>query len=219
MTTTALTKTELFSLAQTIATALGDGWQATDDGMASWYVDLIHEDGRRLMVKNKEGSRGSHTTILSAMPTVKGSKWAFDEKRKERTTRINVAIAKGGDAIARDIERRLLPDLSFLTDLANTMNAETDTYVSTMESMATELASALDGELRGTREGLNFDVHFYETGFGNGHLVPHVQDRGCRVELRNIPFDVALDICKIVRKARDKRRKALARTNGHAVTV
>ncbi|MFY1620071.1 hypothetical protein [Micromonospora sp. WMMD736] len=93
-------------LAATVARELGEGWQATHDEHTRWF-DLKGPDGEWLMI-NIDSHAPERVDIDSRLPREIHASGA--DTHGLRTPEISVALRRGAVTIAKEINRRLLPD-------------------------------------------------------------------------------------------------------------
>ena len=107
---------------------------------------------------------------------------------------ISVAPTKTAEAIARDIERRLLVDVETMTAAVRKMRADTDAHETAGKTNAERL-SALLGKLPPEKNGRpdgDKEVQFFCDRFGTGEGWGNIKCRGDKIEIVIRSIDINL---------------------------
>jgi len=137
---------DIKTITREIAAALGDGWKAAP----GWYEGPTVRDARLIGPEGEE----IHVTMPTWPPAMAGRlnlsasygadlrpHMPYNAKRAE----ITVSQAKSAAVIARDIERRLLPDLRNLLYTLRERKAQSDEYEAGRQTTLAAVLEALGG--------------------------------------------------------------------------
>lgn len=97
---------DLNALAQETAKHL-DGFSYQPDPHCPSNARLVHDDGRALRLHSGWKTRGSRVTVAGSYPVPDELR---DQVRGLENQEITVAVERGGQVLAREITRRLLPE-------------------------------------------------------------------------------------------------------------
>ena len=179
---------ELHALAKAIAKALpyekGQfGWeyhkkdnQNTDGGRVYLHYNArISKDKLSILIERK--NNGTHVSLKSVCDshTSKGRQYV----RSEPCPDISAAISKGADGIARDIEKRLLPELIRVA-------ADTAKKIAEWDAHESAHASAIESVRLAAGESRLYDGN--KVYFSTHHVSPHTKE-----ESINVSTDTRID--------------------------
>jgi hypothetical protein len=136
-----ISETELVQLLPEVAKRLGAGWTYTPDPESSWKNHMLRgPSGEELHIGPSQNQDGKLY--------VSGSSDAYSTLSRYETEaapmpNIGVAYARGAEAIAREIQRRILPDYYKAVMLANNLTAERDQRSLSMFTVVESIENAL----------------------------------------------------------------------------
>lgn len=129
-----------------IAEALGEGWAAKfyeDEAVCSaWRSQTTGPNYQVLFLSNTWAGRG-RVYIGGSLP--EGTQLPY----KEFIPSITVSDAKLAGVVANDIKRRLLPAYTALLEKVLAIKADNDAFKASRESLANQVASAINGRIQG----------------------------------------------------------------------
>lgn len=193
--------TQLQELGRAVAEHL-DGWayEAPSDhaqrdyGSHAW---CIAPDGARFALYTGYGN-GCKVIVMGTYPQHHdgGHVAVYENGREVKDPRIGCSPARGPEAIARDIQRRFLPAYrEHLAKAKAEVHRQTEYHKRTV-SAAGRLAAAVGVADKGDGQEFSFyggDTHVYGRVRASG-------DGTAKLDLSNIPLDVAERILQIVRE-------------------
>lgn len=131
----------------------GQGWrqgEADADGDRDWRLrQLEHADGRRLTFYAEQNGKGTRIGVSGSWPqTDSGSQLSpryclRDSEIAGKTTEITVSGDKTPEQIARDVDRRLLPDYSELFEKLRDVARQRDDHRAEVIANAARITEAL----------------------------------------------------------------------------
>lgn len=217
MTTNENTTANVPALMGEVAAILGSGWSVkpgVDQSMrddsetpSTTRASLHHEDGREVCVvlNGKYGSGpAGKLHIFGVWPRDAKSGYmnprdylSADEREQYATTSINVDPARGAAVIAREITKRLLPTVTYLTaHLLARIAGMNDTRATTQETLQ-QLIKALPNA-RETYQSERGEGTYREAHFEGGNV--RVCAESITFEGLGVSLDVALRIAAILRE-------------------
>jgi hypothetical protein len=178
---------QLLHLAAGVAAALGDGWEAVP-GYHVGAASVRHRDGRGLffVALTYPWSARGRAEVRGEYPA--GWSW------RERAITVTVSVGRDPAAVARDLERRLLPRYLPELELARERVASEAAEEAGRERVAAELLAAVPGAVRSPVQGRSDGVELRLPGHGYRHDVRVRSSDGTvvDVDLRGVPAEDAV---------------------------
>lgn len=179
---TRLTDDDFRTLASDVAAALGDGWRSEyDPDSFGRYRATLHgpDDAKILMWRDRYGNDGK-LTVSGSYPDNN----AYDVKH----VKIGIGETRGAAVIAREIQRRLLPDyLPELVRIKKDNARRTDNRAARLR-LAEELAGPIKGRVIDDARSSHTHIVTYDNGLSVSIDINHDASGG-RIEVSSATAD------------------------------
>ncbi len=174
---------DLYTVALDLEPFFTEDWQAH-----VIPAGLRRDDGAQLVLRHQRGTRG-RVHVSGHYPP------GFAPPTEERT-HITVALSRGAETIARDIQRRFLPPyLEHWADACREQASQA-AALARQQAQLEELAAVLDVPVRDYGSGPWLDWRY-------GTAVADIRVRSeAHLKLQFLPYEVALAICQVLRDYR-----------------
>ena len=168
---------ELQALTKEIAGHLGGPWVYGGQGTYSWQAKIVQSNDAEICIKATGVSDYRRLFVAGIYP---GNHLPFGTEHP----RITVAVSRGAEAIAKDIERRFLPQYLPLFEQNMQAKADDEEFRRKETAARDSLAEALDGEIV-------FDHSIRFAGPDNSYGTMTVGGDTVTVELRSLGVESA----------------------------
>ncbi len=178
----------------TIARTLGDGWRPAEDPGGLWEAGLHGHGG---VILDVHGFRMRHADPLRM--EIRGRFPPADPSPASEG--ITCAAARGGQAIARDIQTRLLPAFTAQLDGVQAAVALQDRDDAALAAVMSKVTQILGMPGCGHSYGTGLQVNLFEGGCAHGHVRGHGDGTFLDLDLHGVPAAVALRMLAVMAAA------------------
>lgn len=188
---------DLMVLAQNIAFHL-PGWVPRSVQRFSHLVDLQHVESKMMISISTEQHNKEKLVIKGYVPDpYRVVEYGIDNhKFWVGTMSIGVSAKKEGAAIAKDIQRRLLPDYERNFQDRYKQSEEMIDYNKEVEGRRKDLQEKFPGKFRQNRNDSDQFSFYIGTGTPYGHV--KTSNVTCNMEINCLPYEKAMRILEIV---------------------
>lgn len=195
-------KVDLQALAKEVAKFL-PGWTWRGplyEHTTDTHVVITNADGAQITVSGNGWTRDGRLTIgAGRWPKTKKGEECGPNGYSDPHPRITVAENRPAKDIAREIERRFLPDyLPLYAKMVEQRNA-IDVRQDSAKVKVTELTKIIGGETRGLEAG-DGEVHWFHEDATYGDAKSHDGGKEWNLQVHNLPYDKVARILKIVKE-------------------
>lgn len=174
-----------------VAQALGEGWSINNNS-ESWGANLIGPNDEDIFIRLETyGAKKGRLTISGNYPGT------HEQQRRVERHRIGVSADRSATAIAREIERRLLPDYRESLATVRMIIALDEHYDAIRQEVGQEFATLLGTSFRAPQNEVTYPLS--REGYGSIKL-SH-SGATADVELRGLPIDVVRAVVKTLADA------------------
>lgn len=191
-------------LAKEITGHLEDAWLVIPNGDRSDSYHLISDQKKiNITLDGYDFERSKKVTVSGVYPCYtcqrgggRGSEYVMSG---EKLPRIGCSISRGAKAIARDIERRFLPEFCEKHELALTRIEEYTTINNARWRVAEDFIKVVNGRAVATWSGLlDLPEVQFDLPYSYSHGCARFRDDDVKLELHGIPVGLAMQIGVLV---------------------
>lgn len=194
-------KVDLEALAKEVASFL-PGWTWRGplyEHTVETHAVIAREDGASISINGNGWTSDGRVSITPGLwpKSKKGEEFSPYRYSGEGSPRITVAQGRPAKDIAREIERRFLPEyLPLYTKMLERRNA-TDVRQDSTQTASENLAKLVGGKVQGQERG-DGEVHWYHEGATYGDAKSHDGGKEWNLQVHNLSYDKVARILKIV---------------------
>jgi hypothetical protein len=192
----------LRALTAAIAKALGEGFQAKEDKELEHVGEIRHADGRCINLNSSWYERQRRLNVSGDYPRDEGNNGSYSDPKSwgaiaynESPPSITVSADRSPEAIARDIQRRFLPEYTRIYNLCiekrNERNAARSGYLSKAETILKALGKRR-AEIVGAPDNTHVDLRYSDSGYG--------KLTETSIDLHSLSFETVLEIAAVLAK-------------------